>query len=71
LPLLRDITAGDNWHYNAHGGYDQATGLGVPDVANLLKACADAIVEPVQGGFRVADAATARAAYRRAVRRAC
>jgi kumamolisin len=35
---LRDITAGDNWHYNAHGGYDQATGLGVPDVANLLRA---------------------------------
>ena len=35
---LRDITAGDNWHYNAHRGYDQATGLGVPDVANLLKA---------------------------------
>lgn len=35
---LRDITTGDNWHYHAHGGYDQATGLGVPDVANLLKA---------------------------------
>jgi subtilase family serine protease len=35
---LRDITSGDNWHYGAHAGYDQATGLGVPDVANLLKA---------------------------------
>ena len=35
---LRDIAAGDNWHYHAHGGYDQATGLGIPDVANLLKA---------------------------------
>jgi kumamolisin len=35
---LRDITTGDNWHYSAHGGYDQATGLGVPDVANLLRA---------------------------------
>jgi kumamolisin len=35
---LRDITSGDNWHYSAHGGYDQGTGLGVPDVANLLKA---------------------------------
>jgi kumamolisin len=35
---LRDIKEGDNWHYNAHQGYDQATGLGVPDVANLLKA---------------------------------
>jgi len=35
---LRDIKEGDNWHYNAHQGYDQATGLGVPDVANLLRA---------------------------------
>jgi kumamolisin len=35
---LRDITNGDNWHYSAHGGYDQASGLGVPDVANLLRA---------------------------------
>jgi len=35
---LRDISSGDNWHYYAHGGYDQASGLGVPDVANLLKA---------------------------------
>ncbi|WP_083340479.1 S53 family peptidase [Chromobacterium vaccinii] len=32
---LRDITAGNNWGYNAHRGYDQATGVGVPDVANL------------------------------------
>ena len=35
---LRDIATGDNWYYPAHGGYDQATGLGVPDVANLLEA---------------------------------
>jgi subtilase family serine protease len=35
---LKDISAGDNWGYNAHGGYDQATGLGIPDVANLLRA---------------------------------
>jgi hypothetical protein len=35
---LRDITRGDDWHYSAHTGYDQATGLGVPDVANLLRA---------------------------------
>jgi len=34
---LRDITNGDDWHYHAHSGYDQGTGLGVPDVANLLK----------------------------------
>ncbi len=38
---LRDITAGDNWGYSAHQGYDQATGLGVPDVAHLLRALAD------------------------------
>jgi kumamolisin len=36
-PPLRDITGGDNWGYAAIGGYDQATGLGVPDVANLLR----------------------------------
>ncbi len=35
---LRDITAGDNWHYTGEKGYDQATGVGVPDVANLFKA---------------------------------
>ena len=35
---LRDITAGDNWFYNAQPGYDQATGVGVPDVANLVRA---------------------------------
>ena len=35
---LRDITNGDDWHYSAHSGYDQASGLGVPDVANLLRA---------------------------------
>jgi kumamolisin len=38
---LRDITTGDNWYWNAHPGYDQATGLGVPDVANLLDALRD------------------------------
>jgi subtilase family serine protease len=37
-PPLRDITSGDNWFYNATRGYDQATGLGVPDVANLFNA---------------------------------
>ncbi|HEV2111134.1 MAG TPA: S53 family peptidase [Gammaproteobacteria bacterium] len=36
-PPLRDITAGDNWFYQAHPGYDQATGVGVPDVANLAR----------------------------------
>jgi len=34
---LRDIKRGDNWFYNAQPGYDQATGLGVPNVANLLQ----------------------------------
>jgi kumamolisin len=36
-PPLRDITQGNNWYWNAHRGYDQTTGLGVPDVANLLE----------------------------------
>ena len=35
---LRDITQGDNWFFNAQSGYDQATGVGVPDVGNLFKA---------------------------------
>jgi subtilase family serine protease len=35
---LRDIVHGDNWFYSGHTGYDQGTGVGVPDVANLLNA---------------------------------
>jgi hypothetical protein len=35
---LRDITAGDNWYWRARRGYDQATGLGAPNVAHLLEA---------------------------------
>lgn len=35
---LRDITQGDNWFFNANQAYDLATGVGVPDVANLLAA---------------------------------
>jgi kumamolisin len=35
---LRDITKGDNWFFSAKPGYDQATGVGVPDVSNLFKA---------------------------------
>jgi len=34
-PPLRDITKGNNEFYKATPGYDQATGLGVLDVANL------------------------------------
>ena len=37
-PPLRDITAGDIWFFSANKAYDQATGVGVPDVANLLAA---------------------------------
>lgn len=35
---LRDIVQGDIWFYEANKAYDQATGVGVPDVANLLEA---------------------------------
>jgi kumamolisin len=38
LAPLRDIRAGDNWYWRAGSGYDQATGVGVPNVANLLDA---------------------------------
>jgi subtilase family serine protease len=34
----RDISAGDNWYWQARGGYDPASGLGAPDFANLLEA---------------------------------
>jgi subtilase family serine protease len=39
---LRDIKQGDNWFFNANEGYDQATGVGVPEVANLLEALRNA-----------------------------
>lgn len=35
---FRDIKSGDNWHWQGKPGYDQATGVGVPNVANLLQA---------------------------------
>jgi subtilase family serine protease len=35
---LKDITAGNNWFYKAHSGYDQTTGVGIPNFTNLLKA---------------------------------
>ena len=38
---LRDITKGDNWYWYADRGYDQTTGVGVPDAANLLEALQD------------------------------
>ena len=40
-PPFRDITKGDNWFWSANKAYDQVTGIGVPDVANLLKALED------------------------------
>jgi kumamolisin len=35
---LRDITAGDNWYWRGTPGYDQASGVGVWDVAGFLEA---------------------------------
>jgi kumamolisin len=35
---FRPITAGDNWYYHASAGWNAATGLGVPNVAQLAKA---------------------------------
>ncbi len=35
---FRDITAGSNGAYTAGPGYDRVTGVGVPDVAELIKA---------------------------------
>ncbi len=33
---FHDITKGNNWYWYARPGYDQATGLGVPDWANFF-----------------------------------
>jgi len=35
---LRDIKAGNNWFYTGHPGYDQGSGVGTLDVANLARA---------------------------------
>jgi len=35
---FRDITKGDNWYWFGRRGYDQTTGLGVPDWANFFDA---------------------------------
>jgi len=35
---LRPVRGGDNWYYSGHPGYNQATGLGIPDAANLFEA---------------------------------
>ncbi len=37
-PPFKDVKTGDNWGYAGQKGYDQATGIGTPDVANLLNA---------------------------------
>jgi hypothetical protein len=37
-PAIRDITSGNNGTFSAGVGYDLCTGVGVPDVANLLTA---------------------------------
>ena len=34
--VFPDLTAGNNWGYNAGAGYDQATGVGKLDAAKLL-----------------------------------
>jgi len=38
---LRDIKNGDNWYYKSVAGYDQTTGVGVPDFTKLLEALVD------------------------------
>ena len=34
--VSNDVTTGDNWGYNAVGGYDNAAGLGTLDATKLL-----------------------------------
>ena len=35
-PAIRDITSGGNSNYSAGAGYDMVTGIGVPNVSNLI-----------------------------------
>jgi subtilase family serine protease len=35
---FNDITAGDNWYFAGHSGYDQGSGLGSLNVANMAAA---------------------------------
>jgi len=35
---FRAVRGGDNWYYSGRPGYNQATGLGIPDAANLFEA---------------------------------
>ena len=37
---FRDITLGTNGAFTASTGYDRVTGIGVPDLAELIKALA-------------------------------
>lgn len=37
FPAFHDITSGSNLYYPATGGYDQASGMGSPDVYNLAR----------------------------------
>jgi sugar lactone lactonase YvrE len=53
---FRDITSGTNGSYSAGPGYDLCTGIGVPDVTNLLAAslvAAPGVNVPAQLGNRV------------------
>jgi len=42
---FRPVRGGDNWYYSGHPGYNQATGLGIPDAANLFEA-----LQQLEGG---------------------
>jgi kumamolisin len=38
---FREVAAGNNWYWRAQKGYNQASGVGVPDFANLYSAFLD------------------------------
>ncbi|WP_245629049.1 S53 family peptidase [Alicyclobacillus shizuokensis] len=46
---FNDITAGDNWYWQGTQGYDQATGIGTPNVANLDKVLTGLVSESHHG----------------------
>ena len=60
-PSFRDITKGDNDVYGTGIGYDEVTGIGVPEFANLLKALDSSTPTIVEAAPVLSGATTATA----------
>lgn len=45
-PPFHDVTSGDNLYYPATAGYDEASGLGSPDIYNIARDVAAGVTQP-------------------------